>query len=160
MRQRMNRELGLHVAALGLMLMSGAAHADAPWGEGSFDNDDALFFASECTSAKSIAPVSKALNIANRSKSIEASDGAAAVAAAEVVAAALGQPNPKLPPALRDWIGRQSAAQLTALAPNARTALARVANPEFSELATEWSKGKPNTWPETIAELQGRLKQP
>ena len=147
----------LCAAALSLVLMVDVANAGA-WGDGSFENDDALDWASECTSAKSVAPVSAALGVANRSKSIEASDGSAAVAAAEVVAAALGRPNPGLPRQLSAWIKRQSSAQLAALAPNARTALARVANPEISELAQVWSERQSHKWPESIVELQARLK--
>jgi hypothetical protein len=148
----------LPVLALGLLLLTRVAPAAGPWGVGSFDNDDALDWASECTSAKSIAPVSSALAVANRNKAIEAPDGAAAVAAAEVVATALGHPSPKLPPQLREWVKRQPVAQLVALAPSARTALTRVANPETSELAKSWS-GKPNGWSEAIADLQSRLKE-
>ena len=138
--------------------MAGVAHA-AAWGDGSFENDDALDWGGECTSAKSVKPVVVALNIAVQSKLIETPDGAAAVAAAEIVAAALGHPSPKLPVQLRNWMNRQSSAQLIALAPNARSALTRVANPELSELAQSWAKGKPNKWQESIAELQERLKQ-
>ena len=148
----------VRAAALSLMLLTSIAHAGT-WGEGSFENDDALDWASECTSAKSVAPVSAALALVSRDKSIEAPDGSAAVAAAEVVAAALGRPNPKLPSQLRDWIIRQPSAQLVALAPSARTALMRVANAEISELAKLWSARQPNKWTESISELQARLKE-
>lgn len=148
----------VRAAALSLVLITGIARAGA-WGDGSFENDDALDWGGECTSAKSVKPVSAALNVALRNKLIEAPDGAAAVAAAEIVAAALGQPSPKLPSQLRDWMKRQSSAQLVALAPNARSALTRVADPETSELAQMWSQVKANKWLESIAELQARLKE-
>jgi len=148
----------VRAAALSLMLLTSIAHAGT-WGEGSFENDDALDWASECTSAKSVTPVSAALALVSRNKSIEAPDGSAAVAAAEVVAAALGRPNPKLPSQLRDWIIHQPSAQLVALAPSARMALMRVANAEISELAKLWAARQPNKWTASISELQARLKE-
>ena len=148
----------VRAAALSLMLLTSIAHAGT-WGEGSFENDDALDWASECTSAKSVTPVSAALALVSRNKSIEAPDGSAAVAAAEVVAAALGRPDPKLPSQLRDWIIHQPSAQLVALAPSARTALMRVANAEISELAKLWAARQPNKWTASISELQARLKE-
>ena len=68
----------IHAAALSLILVVGVAHARV-WGDGSFENDDAIDWAVECTSAKSIGPISRALSIANKGKSIEAADGSAAV---------------------------------------------------------------------------------
>ena len=50
----------VRAAALSLMLLTSIAHAGT-WGEGSFEDDDALDWASECTSAKSVTPVSAAL---------------------------------------------------------------------------------------------------
>ena len=148
----------LRAAALSLMLIAGIARAGVS-GPGSFDNEDALYWAVECTSAKTVKPVATALGVAIRNKPIEASEGAEAVAAAELVAAALGRPNPKLPSQLRDWIKRQSLAQLAALAPDAQKALTRIADPEISELAQNWSQVQPNKWLESIVELQARLQQ-
>ena len=146
----------LRTAALSFIFVAGVAHAGG-WGDGSFENADALAFGAECTSAKSVKPVTAALNVAIQSPLIEEGDGSAAVVAAEIVAAALGHPGLKFPTQLRDWMNRQPTAQLIALAPNARAALARVADPAISELAQFWAKGKPNKWQDSISELQARL---
>jgi hypothetical protein len=137
-------------------LVIGSVHAGA-WGTGSFDNDDALDWADDCAKAISLAPLVAAFDAAIRNKYIEAPDGSNAVAAAEVVAAALGKPNPKLPAKLQAWIQRQPIEDLKRLTPQAQTALTRVFDPKASELRQLWSEGKPNKWPEAIAELQSRL---
>lgn len=136
------------------MLLSVAAYAGA-WGSGSFENDDALDWVSECVKSSSVAPVSAAFR-ATEAKYIEAPEGSRAVAAAEVVAAALGKPDAKLPPPLLSWSQRH-AADLAQLAPRAHAALTRTLDPKTSELRQLWSEGKPNKWPEAIADLQSRL---
>jgi hypothetical protein len=136
------------------MLLSVTAYAGA-WGSGSFENDDALDWASECVKASSVAPVFAAFQ-ATEAKYIEAPEGSRAVSAAEVVAAALGRPDPKLPPSLLSWSQRH-ADDLAQLAPRARAALGRVLDPKASELRQLWSEGKPNKWPDVIANLQSRL---
>jgi hypothetical protein len=143
-------------AAIAGLVFAGFVHAGA-WGTGSFDNDDALDWADECTRSTSVASLVTAFDAAVRNKYVEAPDGSRAVAAAEVVAAALGKPNPKLPSGLRAWVQRQPSANLASLAPQARAALARVLDPKASELRQLWSEGKPNKWPEVVAELQSRL---
>jgi hypothetical protein len=143
-------------ALIGGLLLTGLVHAGA-WGTGSFDNDDALDWAGNCARATSVSPVVAAFEAAIRDKYVEAPEGSQAVAAAEVVAAALGKPNPKLPPELYAWVKRQSSAELAKLVPQARAALVRVLDPKASELRQLWSEGKPNKWPEAIGELQARL---
>lgn len=138
------------------ILLTGPVYAGA-WGAGSFENDDALDWVDECVKATSPVPVSTALKTAILSNYLEVPEGSRAVAAAEVVATALGKPNPKLPPQLRAWVQRQSSKSLVQLAPAARKALARVLDPKASELRQLWSEGTPNNWPEVIAELQSRL---
>lgn len=132
------------------------AHAGA-WGEGSFENDDALDWVAKCTRSNSVATIQAALNAALRGKTLEAAEGSAAVAATEVVAAALGKPSPKLPPKLREWIQRQPPEQIARLAPLARKALVRVRDPKLSELGQLWAEGEPNKWLDVIGELESRL---
>src|SRR2546430_16610875 len=70
-------------------MLTGTAYAGA-WGDGNFENDDALDWVADCVKSATPVPVSAAIDGAVRSKYIEAPEGSAAVAAAEVVAAALG----------------------------------------------------------------------
>jgi hypothetical protein len=141
---------------LASLVLASLAHAGA-WGEGSFENDDALDWVTECTRSDSVAPIQAALDVALRGKTLEAPEGSVAVAAAEVVAAALGKPSPKLPPDLREWIQRQPPEQVARLAPAARKALVRVRDLKNSELRQLWAEGKTNKWLDVIGELESRL---
>jgi hypothetical protein len=75
-------------AILVALLVTLPAHAGA-WGEGSFENDDALDWVAECVNSKGIAEVAKTFDKVLNSDYIESRDGSAGVAAAEVIAAAL-----------------------------------------------------------------------
>lgn len=139
-----------------LAFFSMSAMAGA-WGDGSFENDDALDWVVECTQSAGPQVVAATLNGAIKAKYLEAPEGAAAVAAAELVAAARGKPSPNLPIELAAWLQRQPKAQLASLAPLARQALGKVLNPEASELRQLWSGDKKDRWESRIAELEARL---
>ena len=141
-----------------LLFVAATAHAGA-WGEGSFDNDDALDWVAQCAASNNVAPVSLALNAALDGEYIEAPTASAAIAAAETVAAAMGKPSPKLPADLQSWVSRQPAGSLAKLAPLARKALARIQDPKISELVQLWSEGKPSGWRAAIADLKARLRK-
>jgi hypothetical protein len=148
---------GSLVIAIVLGAGAGTALAGA-WGEGSFQNDDALDWVATCASTKSTAPVRDALERALRGKYLEAPEGSSAVAAAEVVAAAKGKPNPKLPAELAAWVKRQPAQALSLLAPLATRALTRVRDPKASELRQLWDEGNPAKWLAAIANLESRVR--
>ncbi len=136
--------------------IAAAANAGA-WGEGSFENDDALDWVAECTRSNGINAVVLTFDAALQATYIEAPEGAAAVAAAEVVAAALGKPSKDLPAGLQAWLRRQHPRQLARLAPTAKKALARVQDPKVSELRQLWSEEKSSKWTAVIAGLEARL---
>jgi len=142
--------------ALAAISISVSALAGA-WGDGSFENDDALDWVSQCTQSACLDTISAALNNAIKAKFIEASEGAVVIAASEVIAAAAGKPSPSLPPELSNWLKKQPPAKLLELAPKARLALARVRDPKASELNQLWSEGKKNEWTKRVQELEGRL---
>lgn len=148
----MNRIFALLVC----VLFSASAHAGA-WGEGSFENDASLDWVSECTGSAGAKLVSGTLNAALKAEYLEAPEGSAAVAAAEIVAAARGKPSPDFPKELAVWLARQPKAQLAGLAPLARQALRKVLDPKSSELQQLWAEGKKNRWELRIAELEARL---
>jgi hypothetical protein len=143
-------------AALALLASSTLALAGA-WGEGSFENDAAMDWAADCAKSSSTTCVRSALESALAGTTLEAPEASVAVAAAEVVAAALGRPGPDLPPELKAWIDRRAPGELARLAPAARKALARVRDPSVSELHQLWSQGKPNGWALAVAYLEARL---
>lgn len=138
------------------LFLSASAVAGA-WGEGSFENDDALDWTSECAHSSGAKMVHATLNSAVKAKYLEAPEASAAVAAAEVIAAAKGKPSAKLPKELEAWLGRQSKTALANLAPLARQVLKKVLDPKSSELRQLWSEGKKNHWESSITELEARL---
>lgn len=127
------------------------------WGEGSFENDDALDWVGQCIKAGTTAPVSAALAAVLDGRYVQAPDGSEAVAAAEVIAAAMGKPGADMPPELRAWMRRQPADELRGLAPMARRALSRVLDPKVSELSQLWAEARSTQWTEAIADLERRL---
>jgi hypothetical protein len=153
-----NRCLALVVSVIGVATLglAGAAVAGA-WGEGSFDNDDALDWAIACAGTKSIEPVRQALQRALDQKYLEAPDGSKAIAAAEVLAATRGKASPKLPSGLAAWTKRHRAA-LVGLSPLAIRALVRVRDPKVSELRGLWDEQESKKWLHAVAELESRLR--
>ena len=109
------------LAVLPLLVHAGA------WGEGSFENDDALDWVGQCIKAGTTAPVSAALAAVLDGRYVQAPDGSEAVAAAEVVAAAMGKPG------------------------------FRVLDPKVSELSQLWAEARSTRWTEAIADLERRL---
>lgn len=148
----MFRSFALAACVIACMLARAGA-----WGEGSFENDDAVDWASECARSTGVKMVAAALDTAIKAKHLEAGEGSAAIVAAEVVAAAIGKPNAKLPKELNAWMRRQSKAELQTLVPMARQALRKVLDPKASELKQLWSEGRKNRWESSIAELEMRL---
>jgi len=144
------------IALLLFLALSTSAIAGA-WGEGSFENDDALDWTGECSQSIGTKLVATTLNAAVKARYLEAPEASAAVAAAEVVAAARGKPSAKLPKQLSAWLDRQSKAELASLASIARQALRKVRDPKSSELKQLWSEGKKNGWDSNVGELEARL---
>jgi hypothetical protein len=139
-------------------LLTLSAHAGA-WGEGAFDNDAAQDFLAECTRSADAELVSRSIELALVASFVDADDGAAAVAAGEVIAGALGSseaaPKPKVVPCL---VATQRE-QLHALALRAVRAVERVADPAVSELAQQWAEEKPNRWSAGLRQLAARLRR-
>jgi hypothetical protein len=89
---------------------------------------------------------------------MQAPEGAAAVAAAEVVAAAKGKPSKALPKELSDWLNHQPKQGIAKFAPVARAVLTRVKDPHVSELGQLWEESADKQWARTVAELETRLQ--
>lgn len=131
----------------------------APWGEGSFENDDAAKWVQQCLQSSGTELVAAALQSALESELVEAADGAVAIAAIEVIAAARGKPGPGLPPELQEWLARQPQAAIAALVPQAREALERIRDPAVSELQQRWAESGAKRWNAQVAELASRLNR-
>jgi len=142
--------------ALALALVLTGAHAGA-WGDGSFDNDDAMDWVNDCVRATSPEVVKAAFDRVLSAEVVEAPDASAAIAAAEVVAASLGKPSPSIPADLRAWLAGQRPAQVAAQAALAQRALTKIEDPKHSELRQLWSEGKANKWLTKVHALQSRI---
>jgi hypothetical protein len=145
------------IAALSWML-SLPALAGA-WGEGAFDNDAAQDFLAECARSTDATVVAQAIDMALVASFVDADDGAAAVAAAEVIANALGSNGPAPRARVVPCLAATPREQLRALAPLAAQAVSRVTDPAASELAQQWAEEKPNRWTASVQQLAARLRR-
>lgn len=145
-----------------LVLLSEAPRAGT-FGPKSFGNDDALDWADDCVRAVGVAPVEIALEDAVSVFSwvyLQAPAGARAIAAAEVVAAAIDRNAMLLPAHLSVWIAKHPVQPVIALRPLALRAVKRVAKESRSELRSLWSEGGPKSysqWEREVDELLRRL---
>lgn len=153
----MSRPKHLFLAALALS-MKLAAHAGA-WGDGAFDNDAAQEWLAECARSTDPALASEALDMALFASYVDADDGAAAVAVAELVAAAIATDTAASRARAVPCLAGKRPEELQALASRARQALARVADRNVSELAQQWEEEKPNQWASNLARLAARLQR-
>ena len=114
----------------------------------------------QCAESKGVAIIASALQVVLKPGNIDASDGSAAIAAAEVIAAAKGRPSKSLPPELSVWLNGKFKGEIAKLAPVARKALMRLKEPQASELRQLWSESPKadKQWTEAIAELEVRLR--
>ncbi len=128
------------------------------WGAGHFENDDALDWVWSLEADDDASAIREALDaIARPSGKVEATDECCALAAATVVAAAIGRPTgEQLPAEAATWLqahGSKVGGDLVALA---RQAVDRVK--AGSELRELWRDEDPTEWLKTVDELQSRLR--
>jgi hypothetical protein len=126
------------------------------WGSGPFENDDAADWAWELEEAHDHGVLRRALEVATSTRGyFELPDGAAAVAAAAVIASALDGDRAGMSDEVNAYIDRvgRPDAELVELA---RRALDHVA--EDGELAELWDEADDPEWRDGLASLQGRLR--
>ena len=131
------------------------------WDIGPFDNDDALDWVYELESSSNLSAVQAALAaVANEDSYIQAPTGSNAIAAAEVVAALLGKPHPRLPPEVASWVDGRNLSDSSELVALAKQVIARVQHPTKSELAQLYSESEEffEAWKSTLSDLEQRLK--
>jgi hypothetical protein len=125
------------------------------WGSGPFDNDDASDWVEALEEAADFETVRQALNVEHTAY-LEAPEGSIALAAAEVVAAAIGRPRMSLPDSVTTWIESHRSSVSEADTGLALTAVSRVVG-DRSELPELWDGD--TEWSGEIANLQERLNQ-
>ncbi|RZI62527.1 MAG: DUF4259 domain-containing protein [Rubrivivax sp.] len=147
--------------SLAAVLAHQTAHAGA-WDHGSFDNDGALDWLGAFLARPSAASVEAALNAALRTGPLESPEGESAMAAAEVVAAALGKPAQNLPKELAAWLQRADRAHYQKLKKLAGRAVNAVVSGSQSELRELWREDQKTfpLWQANGFDLLARLGEP
>lgn len=127
------------------------------WGIGAFDNDDAMDWVGDLLDSRDGTAVERALEAVRNDPSgyIEAPVAAAALAAAEVVAATLGAPGPGVPAAVSAFLMKHQIHIAPATVQLARQATERVM--ESSELRELWTDSDGPAWEGMMADLWRRL---
>jgi hypothetical protein len=125
------------------------------WGVQAFQNDDALDWLEELEAGG--AEVVRQGLTAVTNGYIDAPDGTIAVAAAEVTAAAQGNPHGDLPEEVATWVTAHGYEFTAEDAQLALEAVERVAGEE-SELAELWDEADEPEWKESLENLTERLR--
>ena len=125
------------------------------WGVQAFQNDDALDWLEELEAGG--AEVVRQGLTAVTNGHIDAPDGTIAVAAAEVTAAAQGNPHGDLPEEVATWVTAHGYEFTAEDAQLALEAVERVAGEE-SELAELWDEADEPEWKESLDNLSQRLR--
>jgi len=132
------------------------------WGVGSFENDDASDWILDFMETPDPLEIGKALTTVlalPEDEYLEITEAANAVAAAELVAALRGKPNPDLPPEAADWVAEQGNVQTDHLSNVALQSLSRVKR--NSELRDCWlDTNNAKAWEEAISDLETRISAP
>ncbi|WP_067273124.1 DUF4259 domain-containing protein [Mitsuaria sp. 7] len=155
----------MHRRAVLISLVATLAHGTAragTWGHGSFGNDGALDWLGDFLDRPSAASIEATLNAALTSGPLGSFEGESAMAAAEVVAAALGRPAPDLRNDLLAWLRRTDLADYKKLKALAGRAVNAVISGQRSELRELWSPDRVDfaQWQASAQELLKRLGEP
>ncbi len=126
-------------------------------GTGSFDNDYALAWLAEVDETDVPDLVRAALDVTG-ADNLPAADGARALAAAEIVAAALGQPAADLPEPAKSWVTVHSRPFVHHDALAAMAAVERVRSPA-SELYSKWAEAGAETERQVQSSLDDLLRR-
>lgn len=131
------------------------------WGEKAFENDSALDWIAELEGAGVDLLRSTLSGVAETDDRdfVDVDDGSAAIAAAEIVAAALGRGGDRLTTAARAWLDQNPNAIVSNDCGLARSAVERVLGPG-SELRELWDEnGADNPWLADVGSLVRRLDE-
>lgn len=131
------------------------------WGYGSFENDDAADFLVDARDSGDLSLIREVLdNVLTSTEYVEAPDASRAIAATEIVAAAMGRPTAaaQQEDGLRQWLARIRPTIDPDLAAQAREALARILARD-SELRELWEETDEfSEWRESVTEIVRQLQ--
>lgn len=131
------------------------------WGEGHFENDDALDWGWSLETDRDASAIGAALEPAanvEEAAEIQTREACRALAAAAVVAAAVGRPtSDELPDEARAWLRERAGAVDAQLIESAQQAVARVRR--ASELRDLWDEAGADEWLTRVDDLQLHLRE-
>jgi hypothetical protein len=128
------------------------------WGAGAFQNDTAVDWVAQLQESSGDSLLRSAIEPAaaiDGGGLLDSGVAAIALAAAEVVAAAKGQPGGDLPETLSSWVAQFGSDVGDDLPIPARQAVERIA--ASSELKELWDEAGDNDWNEVVGDLRARL---
>jgi hypothetical protein len=130
-------------------------------GYGCFENDDAFdWLHNDFEGSEDYSVVSEALQVVadfDEDEYLEMPEAGAALAAAEVLAAAMGRPSQDLPPAVAEWVSNHTLDDPDEFVPTALKAVERVGRK--SEIKEAWTAPDGEAkWQAVLADLKKRLK--
>jgi hypothetical protein len=127
------------------------------WGAGTFQNDTAVDWVAQLQESSDDSLLRHAIEPAAAIDGSYLDSGVAAIAlaAAEVVAAAKGQPGGDLPESLSSWVAQFGSDVGDDLPIPARQAVERIA--ASSELKELWDEAGDNDWNDVVGDLRARL---
>ncbi|ALN61578.1 hypothetical protein GLA29479_693 [Lysobacter antibioticus] len=130
------------------------------WGISTFDNDDAADWLADLSDHQSLALVRETIAAAlDADDYLEAPEASTALAACELIAAAIGRPSAaaRKQETLTRWIAHRKPSPDTALIADALRAIDRVLGPE-SELRELWEETEDYAaWQADVVQLRSRL---
>lgn len=145
------------ISVLALMILASNAHAGA-WGEGSFENDSAADWVYELQGSKSPSFLLTVFATVPPAGYIEVDTCAAAIAAADVVAALKDGKTKLLPKVVATWVKSNELGYKPNMATKALEVISFCKNMKRSELAQLWKEGKSNNWLSQISKIEVRLQ--
>jgi hypothetical protein len=126
------------------------------WGAGSFENDDAQDFLGTLHEKQPADLQNILSDTADHEGYLEAPGCSVAIAAAEVVATAKGNPPQAVPKQIAEWVSKVEGAPSAEMLDLARRAVERVRND--SELKDLWLEAEGlNEWSTALRDLESRL---
>ncbi len=129
------------------------------WGAGSFENDDAMDFV-YAFEEDGVDALCDALITVDDADYVEAGHGVVAIAASDIIAAAVGLPIVALPPAVAEALdvhGEAIRNDSAALKKSAIGALKKILSTD-SELKELWAESGESSWLASVTDLVRRLE--
>ena len=146
-----------YVITFFILILSYHVQAGA-WGVGSFENDDALDWFFEVSSANTASVFFETFEETEGNGYLQVDTCSAAVAAADVVSSINSQSHSNLPDDVQAWVKKANFSISEDLKSAAKAAIKQCTNTDKSELAGLWLDAGPDVWEASIQSIMERLE--